>query len=145
MLERTHVPFFPIPNLLPCPFLRPSRNSDPGSHCWLFSPLPATVRALNFYREKTSAFSSLVDLRRTAPTHARRSRLLMTFRFSFLRDKHHDMCQFQPAGRRTRTSLRGRREGTTSNTVAYPEGQSINVSYEMSWKVKALPDRKPIL
>ena len=29
------------------------------------SPLPTTVRALHFYREKISAFSSLVDLRRT--------------------------------------------------------------------------------
>ena len=37
-----------------------------------FSPLTATVRALNFYR-KISALSSLVDSRRIASTHAKRS------------------------------------------------------------------------
>ena len=34
------------------------------------------VRALHSYREKISALSSLVDLRRTVPTHARRSQQL---------------------------------------------------------------------
>ena len=33
----------------------------------LFLPLPTTIRALHFYRQKTSAFSSLVDSRRIAP------------------------------------------------------------------------------
>ena len=33
-------------------------------------PLPTTVRALHFFREKTSALSSLVDSRRIVPTHA---------------------------------------------------------------------------
>ena len=47
-----------------------SRNPDPGPHSRLFSPLPATVRALHFYREKISALSSLVDSRRIVPTHA---------------------------------------------------------------------------
>ena len=55
--------------LFPIPFitfallfsLPPSRNSDPGSHSRVFSPLPTTVRASHFYREKTSALSSLVD------------------------------------------------------------------------------------
>ena len=47
-----------------------SRNSDPESHSRLFSPLPSTVRALHFYREKVSALSSLVDSRRIVLTHA---------------------------------------------------------------------------
>ena len=43
-------------------------------------PLPTTVRALHFYRDKISALSSLVDLRRTAVlTHARRSQQLILF------------------------------------------------------------------
>ena len=49
--------------------LRLSRNSDPGSHGRLVSPLPTTV-PVHFYREKTSALSSLVDSRRIVPTHA---------------------------------------------------------------------------
>ena len=48
----------------------PSRNSDPGSHSRLFSPLPTAVRALHFYREKDSALSAIVDWRRIVPTHA---------------------------------------------------------------------------
>ena len=47
--------------------LHPSRNSDPGSHSTLFSPLPTTVctvGALHFNRERTQALSSLVDSRR---------------------------------------------------------------------------------
>ena len=56
--------------------LPPGRNSDPGSHSRLFS-LPTPVRALHFYREKTSALSSLVDSRRIVLTHARRSRQLI--------------------------------------------------------------------
>ena len=36
-------------------------------------PLPTTVRALHFYREKISALSSLVDSRRIVLIHARRS------------------------------------------------------------------------
>ena len=47
--------------------LPPSSNSDPGSHSRLFSPLPTTVRALHFYREKISELSSLVDSRRIVP------------------------------------------------------------------------------
>ena len=38
-----------------------------------FPPIPTTVRALHFYREKISALSSLVDSRRNVLTHARRS------------------------------------------------------------------------
>ena len=41
----------------------------PESHSRLFSPRPTTVRALHFYREKTSAISSLVGSRRIVPTH----------------------------------------------------------------------------
>ena len=62
------------PSFLSLLFLS-SRNSDPGSHTGsrLFSPLPARVRALHFYRDKISALSSLVDSRRIVPTHAPRS------------------------------------------------------------------------
>ena len=43
-----------------------SSNSDPGSQSGLSSPLPTTVRACFFHREKNSAFfSALVDSRRT--------------------------------------------------------------------------------
>ena len=59
----------------------PSRNSDPGSHSRLFSPLPTSVRALHFYPEKTLALSSLVDSRRIVLTHARRSQQLILFHF----------------------------------------------------------------
>lgn len=46
-----------------------SRNSDPGSRSKLSSPFPTTVRDLHLcYREKTSALSPLVDLRRIAQT-----------------------------------------------------------------------------
>ena len=44
-------------------------------------PLPTTVRALHLYREKTSSLSSLVDLRRTVLTHARRSQQLLILFF----------------------------------------------------------------
>ena len=44
--------------------LPPGHNSDPGSHSRLFSPLPNTVRALHFYREKSPALSSSIDSRR---------------------------------------------------------------------------------
>ena len=43
------------------------------------SPLPTTVRALHFYREKISALASLVDSRRIVLTHARRSQQLILF------------------------------------------------------------------
>ena len=36
-----------------------------------------TIRALQFYREKISALSCLVDPRRIGPTHARRSQELI--------------------------------------------------------------------
>ena len=59
-----------------------SHNSDPGSHSRLFSPLPTTVRAFHFCREMASALSSLVDLRRITPTHARHSQPFALFIFA---------------------------------------------------------------
>ena len=44
-------------------------------------PLPTTVRALHFYRDSISAFSSLVDSRRIVLTYARRSQQLTLFYF----------------------------------------------------------------
>ena len=58
--------------------LSPSRNPDAGSHS---TPLPTTVRALLFHREKISAISSLVDSGRIVLTHARRSQQLIFFLF----------------------------------------------------------------
>ena len=70
-------PFFIIIYILCLP---PSRSSDPGYHSRLFSPpLPTTVRAFRFYREKISALSSLGDSRRIVITHARRSQQLTSF------------------------------------------------------------------
>ena len=46
-----------------------------------FPPLPRTIRALHFYREKISALSSLVDSRGIVLTHARRSQQLILFYF----------------------------------------------------------------
>ena len=76
-----------LSHLLSSPFLSPSpsRNSDPGTHSRLLSPLSTTVRALHFHRENTSALSSLVYSRRIAATHARRSQQLIPF-FIFARD-----------------------------------------------------------
>ena len=73
----SHIPFI----FFALFFLSPSRNSDPGSHSRLFSPLPTTVRALHFYRENISALSPLVDSRRIVLTHARRSQQLGLFLF----------------------------------------------------------------
>ena len=50
--------------------LPPGRNSDPGSHSRLFSPLSTAVHALHVYREKRSAIASLVYSRQIVPTHA---------------------------------------------------------------------------
>ena len=83
--------YFPS-HLLSSPFflyLPPSRNSDPGSHSRLFSPLPTTVRALHFYREKISAVFSLVDSRRTVLTHARRSQQLILSLLLQINSKSH--------------------------------------------------------
>ena len=48
------------------------------------SSLPSPLRflpSLNFYREKSSALSSLVGSRRFVPTHARHSQQLILFYF----------------------------------------------------------------
>ena len=75
--------FFPVPFTIYC--LRPSvlsllvvtqiRGRIAGSS----PPLPTTVRALHFYREKISALSCLVDSHRIVLTHARRSQQLILF------------------------------------------------------------------
>ena len=70
-----YVLFFSIPVIIfALLFLSPSynsRNSNPGSRIRLFPPpLPTTVCALHFYREKISVLSSLVDSRRVVLTHA---------------------------------------------------------------------------
>ena len=54
-----------------------SRKSDPGSHSRFFFPLLATVRALHFYREKTSVSSSFVGSRRITPSLVTRSQQLI--------------------------------------------------------------------
>ena len=48
--------------------LLPSSTLDPGSHIGPFLPPPHYGTCLHFYREKNSAFSSLVDSRRIAGT-----------------------------------------------------------------------------
>ena len=65
------------------------RDSDPGSHGRLSSPLPTMVRALHFYREKISALPALVDSRRIVPTHARRSKQLAVFFVKIYSKSHH--------------------------------------------------------
>ena len=52
-------------------------------------PLPTTVRALHFYREKISALSSLVDSRRIVLTHARRSQQLIFLFYLQIESKSH--------------------------------------------------------
>ena len=75
--------FFPHPVYylrLSIPYLvSPSRNSDPGPHCRLFSPPTHDGSCLAFFREKISALSSLVDSHRIVVTHARRSQQLILF------------------------------------------------------------------
>ena len=93
-------PFFFIQFIIPAILtaLPPSSNSDPGPHNGPSSPLPTTVRALIFYREKNSAFSFHVESRRIVPTHAATGALSF-FRFScFFGGKQ---CQISP--RRDRT------------------------------------------
>ena len=73
--------FLPPSHLLSSPFCSLSllvatqiRGHITGSS----TPLPTTVRALHFYRERISALSSLVDSsRRTVLTHGRRSQQLV--------------------------------------------------------------------
>ena len=55
------IPFIIFLHLLS---LLPTRNSDPGSHSRLFSPLPATVRAFIFVARRFQPFSSLVNSHR---------------------------------------------------------------------------------
>ena len=70
--------FFSLPSLI-CIVVTQIRGHIAGS----FPPLPATVRAVYFYRERISALSSLVDSRRIVLTHARRSQqLILVFIFA---------------------------------------------------------------
>ena len=64
--------FFCIPLIIfALLFSLPSHNSDLGSHNnSLLSSFPTTIRALSFYREKTSVLSSFVDSHRIVPTCA---------------------------------------------------------------------------
>ena len=80
-----------------------SRNSDPGSLSRLFPPLPATVRALHFYREKISAISSLDDSRRIEPSP--RYKLSAVDPFYFLRNNF-DISPRRDSHSRTNT-IRG--------------------------------------
>ena len=77
--------------------LPPSRNSDPGLHSSRpSSPLTTAVRALEgiFIARKTSALSSLVDSRRTAPLPALRA-LSGWFHFSYVCNTRNS-CYFIP-------------------------------------------------
>ena len=83
--------FFPS-HLLSSPFffsLPLSRNSDPGSYCRFFPPLPTTYGSSLFIARKDSTLSSLVDSRRVAPTHARRSQQLILHYFCKIYSKSH--------------------------------------------------------
>ena len=62
--------FHAIYYLRPLVLLPLSRNSDPGSHRARLFSTRARALHLNFYREKDSALSSLVDSRRIVPIHA---------------------------------------------------------------------------
>ena len=64
--------FHAIYYLRPLVLLPLSRNSDPGSHRARLFSTRARALHLNFYREKDSALSSLVDSRRIVPTHTLR-------------------------------------------------------------------------
>ena len=70
----------PIYDLRPS-VLPPSRYSDPGSHSRLFSPPTHCGSCLAFLSRQDFSSSSLVDSRRTALTHARRSQQLIPFYF----------------------------------------------------------------
>ena len=78
-----YVMFFVLNSILSIIFvlllqLPPGRNSDPESHSGHFPP--RDYACLRFYREKSSAFSSLVDSRRNVHTRAaRRYRYLLIF------------------------------------------------------------------
>ena len=86
------LPFFSPPShLLSSPFFSLSllvvtqiRGHMAGSS----PPLPTTVRALHFYREKISALSSLVESRRIVLIHARRSQQLILFKQKKSRSHH---------------------------------------------------------
>ena len=69
------------------------------------SPLPTTVRALHFYREKISALSSLVDSRRIAPTQAIDA--LSSWSFSIFAKKFTISPRWDSNSRTNASSIRG--------------------------------------
>ena len=73
----------------------------------LLSPLPTTVRAFHFHREKTSALSSFVDSRLIAPTHAMMGDLSSSsFYLHINLQPHHDGNR-TPANAVINNSIRG--------------------------------------
>ena len=96
--------------LLSSPFffsLPLNRDSNPRSHSRPFSPLPTTVRAFHFHREKTSALSSFVDSRLIAPTHAMMGDLSSSsFYLHINLQPHHDGNR-TPANAVINNSIRG--------------------------------------
>ena len=101
--------FFPS-HLLSSPFYCPSllvatqiRGHIAGSS----PPLPTTVRALHFFREKISALSSLVDSRRIVLTHARLSQQLILFFSFFLQNKLKISPRRDSNSRTNTSSIRG--------------------------------------
>ena len=86
MLLLCFVLFFFIPFIifaLPFFLFLPVVTEIRGHRASSSAPLPSTVRALHFYRQKDFS-SSLVDSRRIVLTHARRSQQLIFFLFLFL-------------------------------------------------------------
>ena len=72
-----HPIYYLRPSILSLLFVTQIRGHIAGSS----PPLPTTVSALYFYREKISALSSLVDSSRIVLTHARCSQQLILFYF----------------------------------------------------------------
>ena len=86
--------YVPISSFFSTPFiifallfsLRPSRNSEPGSHSRLFSPTHYCSSCLAFFiARRLQLFLASSTPRRIVPTHARRSQQLILFIF---RKKH---------------------------------------------------------
>ena len=76
ILSRSFVIFAPLFSLL---VVAQIRGHGAGSS----PPRPTMVRALHFYCEKISAFSSLVESRRIVLTHDRRSQQLILFYYYY--------------------------------------------------------------
>ena len=104
-------------------YLRPSclpftnnRNSHPGLHSRLSSPLPTTAGAFIFIAGRLHALSPLVHSRRVAPAHATRSQQ-QSFPFLFLWLKINKTSPWQwdlNSRNRLDTSIRGYLSGLQS-------------------------------